>query len=382
MAQSPSLHPPASFLGLPAELREQIYSFYFDDGRGEDDIVIRELFLPKPCIDPPEPPLSKVCALVGEECLPLYYARCALSIRTVINRTRDCFWLTGGWYRSIAPYKLARIRTVLLNFSFTRRYGSGVEVTFTIRLTPHGIAWFQRAKRGAHRLPAGPESHQSTAMALTPHHGQSPEELEIISMVPSFLTLPRELRERIYMFAFISEDLNLGKLLSQRRLSRRPLEPGITRVCRLLRAESIPLYYANGILVISSWVRCDSYSRVWLKTNDWYHGIPQSILGYPRRLQVRYRFTERYFGEPVEIVFEIWLLKRNNDFTLTHSFGDGWLHNIHRKGDPADCDEVLQVLKQHLTATLQALVLKPGIGAFSANDLDRLVNVDPDTLPI
>ncbi|KAK3069428.1 hypothetical protein LTR53_012233 [Teratosphaeriaceae sp. CCFEE 6253] len=137
MAQSPSLHPPASFLGLPAELREQIYSFCFDDSRGEGDIVIRELFLPKPCIEPPEPPISKVCALVGEESLPLYYARCALSIRTVINRTRDCFWLTGGWYRSIAPYKLARIRTLLLSFSFTRRYGSGVEATFTIRLSKH-----------------------------------------------------------------------------------------------------------------------------------------------------------------------------------------------------------------------------------------------------
>ena len=50
-------------------------------------------------------------------------------------------------------------------------------------------------------------------------------------------------------------------------------------------------------------------------------------------------------------------------------------------GDPADFEEVISVLRAHLTTSLDASMTESGICDLNAEDVDRLVKVDPDTLP-
>ena len=97
---------------------------------------------------------------------------------------------------------------------------------------------------------------------------------------------------------------------------------------------------------------------------------------------IRFILVQQYTGELVPIEFQISLHKRNKSYSIKHSFDRAWFRNPHRTGDPADFDEVLLVLRAHLTSTLDGLLKVPGIGNWSATDLDRLVKVDPDSLPL
>ena len=80
--------------------------------------------------------------------------------------------------------------------------------------------------------------------------------------------------------------------------------------------------------------------------------------------------------------FSLELKRRSGGYGLSHALARSWFRNPHRMGDPADFEELVEALRRHLTGTLDGLVREPGIGEWDAGCLDRLVRVDPDTLPL
>ena len=185
------------------------------------------------------------------------------------------------------------------------------------------------------------------------------------------LVLPKELRDAIYQFSFSNSD----------EAPKRPVEPPITQVSKLIRAESLTTFYKNFTLKLQVIIKCDSRGHVWLTTNKWYRQLGVPKLQQIRTYLVRFSFLERYFGEPVTIMFTIELDKRTASYSIRHEFGDAWVTDVSRKGDPADCAEVVSILQRHLVKTLDALLLDPGVGAFTARHLDRLAAVIPEALP-
>jgi hypothetical protein len=67
---------------------------------------------------------------------------------------------------------------------------------------------------------------------------------------------------------------------------------------------------------------------------------------------------------------------------MGHSFDRVWFRNVNRTGDPADFEDIVVPIRNHLRTTLEYLIQSPGIGNFTVDDIDRLVAVDPETLPL
>ncbi|EMC99229.1 hypothetical protein BAUCODRAFT_146200 [Baudoinia panamericana UAMH 10762] len=192
------------------------------------------------------------------------------------------------------------------------------------------------------------------------------------------LELPIELREQIYETVFALDGQRTSDRLDPLSLAR---EPNITRVSEAVRSETLPVYYGMRVLDVYTLVKCDSNSIVWLTTRKWYHNIPNRIR-LVRTLVLRFAFVERYFGEPVEVQFMIRLNKGENSFTMKHSFAHGWWSDAHRKGDPADCEEVVQAIRGHIMSTLTAAIGDHGVGNLTCEDIDCMAAVDPKKLPI
>jgi hypothetical protein len=188
-----------------------------------------------------------------------------------------------------------------------------------------------------------------------------------------FLNLPLELRERIYHFCSISPFSDP---------KARPIEPPISQVSKQLRTESLPIYYSCYTLTIQTYVKCDFYGHCWLTTRKWYHHLPRHKLAYITHFRVRFILVQQYTGELVPLEFQIALHKRTQRYEITHSFDRAWFRNPHRTGDPADFEDVLKVLRAHLVRTLDCLVECPGIGRWTAADLDRVAKVEPESLPL
>ena len=187
------------------------------------------------------------------------------------------------------------------------------------------------------------------------------------------LHLPLELRERIYYFHFTLPSSNPPN---------RPIEPSITQTSHQLRTEALPIFYACYTLTIQTYVKCDFYGHCWLTTKKWYHHLPREKLRHITNFRIRFILVQQYTGEMVPIEFQIALLKRTASYELSHSFDRAWFRNPHRTGDPADFDEVVGVLRAHLTRTLDCLLECPGIGNLTAAELDRLAKVEPESLPL
>ena len=187
------------------------------------------------------------------------------------------------------------------------------------------------------------------------------------------LDLPPELREKIYHLCFIEA--------AQTR-KHRPQEPPLTSVSKRIRAEALPIYYSTYTLRIHTYVKCDSYGFVRLSTTKWYHDLHPDKLKHVERFTFRFVLVQQYTGELVPIEFYLSLYRREQSYSLTYSFDRAWFRNPHRIGDPADFEDVLEVLRGHLFGSVDALVDDPGIGSWRAVDLDRLVKVDPDSLPL
>lgn len=182
------------------------------------------------------------------------------------------------------------------------------------------------------------------------------------------LELPYELREQIYLQCFSSND------------DSRPVEPAISRVSKFTRHEALPLFYQQYPLRTRTLVKCDSFGNIWLTNSKWYHRLPTHKIRHVQTLQLGFAFLERYFGEPVEINFSLQLSKHGS-YSIHHSFGAGWYSDANRKGDPADCEEVLLLLRRHLQETIERLIIDVGVGHLTAKCIDQLVSVDPGLFP-
>lgn len=192
-----------------------------------------------------------------------------------------------------------------------------------------------------------------------------------------FLALPTEVRELIYQYCFTGV-----KGQQYKSLHYEHQEPGLTKVSKSVRAESLPFHYAACVLDIYNLVRCGYHQRnIGLTKSRWYHNLTPARIGLIRTIKLRFSFSEWYFGEFVTIEFMIKLDKRNQAYSLGHSFRPGWYSDPNRKGDPADCEEVLQVLTRHITSSLRLSLSEKGVGNFDHADVDRLTDVDPDRIP-
>ncbi|CAK4030603.1 Hypothetical predicted protein [Lecanosticta acicola] len=188
------------------------------------------------------------------------------------------------------------------------------------------------------------------------------------------LNLPYELKEHICLYSFSNPD-NEGSTWI-----KWPKEPALLQASRSTRHETLPLFYQHFPLRVLTYVKCDSFNNIWLTTKKWYHQLPAYKIRHIRLLELRFAFLERYFGEPVEINFFI-ARSRHGQYTIHHSFGAGWYSDANRKGDPADCEEVLLILRGHLETTLTTLLASPGVEGLTADGIDRLVAIDPDIFP-
>ncbi len=190
-----------------------------------------------------------------------------------------------------------------------------------------------------------------------------------------FLKLPLELREQIYNFHISSIPYNDRK--SQQ-------EPPLTQVSRAVRRESLPIYFSHCTLPIQIFIRHSYYGEVWLPTQPWQHHFSPSKLKYIRHFELTFALHDRCSSARVPIRFLIALKQGDSSrlYSIRHSFARSWLKNLHRIGDPADLEELIVVLRQHLGSVLDSLVINPGIGNFTTEHIVRLTKVDPDTLPV
>ena len=189
----------------------------------------------------------------------------------------------------------------------------------------------------------------------------------------NFLSLPPELRDHIYRLYF--ED-------PIHRPKKAPIEPPFCCVSKQLRHESLPIYYAVYVLPIQTFIRCSFYGQVWLRTEKWYHNITFSKLRHIERFVFNFALIDRYTGERVPIEFHLGLFPRSGSYTIKQVFALSWFRSPHRMGDPADFEELIAVIRGHLESTLNHLLTDPGIGNFTARHIDRLITIDPDSLPL
>jgi hypothetical protein len=186
------------------------------------------------------------------------------------------------------------------------------------------------------------------------------------------LELPAELRSRVYQ-CYMEEESNAS--------TSRPREPALTFISRSVRAATLPIYYSNYTLTLHSLVKCDVYGQVRLSRESWFRHIQSEKIKHIKRFNIRYSLFQSYHGEIVPLDFRIELSKKANSFEMGHSFDRVWFRNVNRTEDPADEDIVVPI-RDHLRTTLKSLIQSPGIGSFTADDIDRLVAVDPETLPL
>ena len=191
----------------------------------------------------------------------------------------------------------------------------------------------------------------------------------------SLIGLRAELRLRVLEYALVNV---LGDPIY---LSSKVPEPPISRVCRSLRTESLPIFYKVLVLDIAIWVKCDSNSSVRLSPNHWYHHLSDTQIGYVRKIQFRFRFAERFFGELLTMIFTIALSPAADNFSISAHFSRDWLRSVHRTGDPEDCKEVQQALEQHLSISLSHLLDEKSGRGLRKTGIDRLLDVDPNSLP-
>jgi hypothetical protein len=194
----------------------------------------------------------------------------------------------------------------------------------------------------------------------------------------NLLGLAKELRQHIYRFCVAQE--HSSQVV---RNQIRPLEPAITQTSHLIRSESIPIYYEAYPFTVRTIIKCNFQGNVWLTTDKWYYNLDPNKLASVRNITIQFVFVERYFGEPVTVEFNILLYQkgRSYEFGIRHSFGLNWYRSANRKGDPADCEEVWQALYKHLGDLLTASLEEPGPGKFTVQEIDRLVQFEPDILP-
>ena len=196
------------------------------------------------------------------------------------------------------------------------------------------------------------------------------------------LSLPVEIRERIYSYCFTSKVIDAQRKRDAQTTRHTPLDQPLLTVCKAIRSEALPFCYGRYELHIQTFIRCSYHGQVWLRTDKWYQSIPTYKLQHIAKFRLHFPLIDRYTGERVPIFFDIILDKRSATYELQDAFARSWWLNPHRTGDPADFADLIEVMRKHLSSVLDQLIDDPGIGNWSAEALELLVKIDPDSLPL
>lgn len=193
------------------------------------------------------------------------------------------------------------------------------------------------------------------------------------------LDLPPELRERIYIcyieayneqrltpFRLPSPD---GKPLPEQFYYKPipPHEPPLTQVCRLLRKESLPLFYSTfRFPLIAHQDNNLCYTIV-----KWYRRLDREKLRAIRKLEVYFCFEmgDRGFGfmKPSAVSYHVdFDLKADSSVVSLGGQQGGRRIAAHRLYE-------WRYLGRHVSERTNAMMQDPGIGHFEAADFDRLV---------
>ncbi|KAK3049805.1 hypothetical protein LTR09_008981 [Extremus antarcticus] len=178
--------------------------------------------------------------------------------------------------------------------------------------------------------------------------------------ISSLGSLPAELREIIWDFCIPTTDVDLTTAPPLR-----PNEPPLTKVSKGIRAETLPMYYAQWPLTI----RCihnegDGHTT----TNPWYHSIRPEKLKHIKRLWVYFSqarlHTGRLVYEPLPHSWLITLKTRENSFEASAA-------PSYERGFWA------VVIWRHLEEVLGGLLDNERIGKITAADLEQLAHFNP-----
>lgn len=198
--------------------------------------------------------------------------------------------------------------------------------------------------------------------------------MEHCAISSPLLSLPAELRERIY-------SLTLADITGT-SISTHPREPALLTVSKTIRCEALPLFYSNLTLLIQTYIKVDIYGNTRITYKPDCRLVPVEALKYIKTFRLCYGLIQRYTGELVPLEFQVHLNKRDGIFTLGHSFDRKWIKSPARSGDPADFEDIVAVLRDHITTVFREVVERPGTGRFRAYDLERLLKIDADSLPV
>ena len=181
---------------------------------------------------------------------------------------------------------------------------------------------------------------------------------------PSFLKLPEELREMIYLEYFTD-------ILAQ-PIQGRPIEPPITRVSQSMRKGTLPLFYESYPLRLQTLIFGGSHGLDYRRP-QWYHKLGQN-LAHIRMIELEFDFGERYGYEGDEtftLTYTVQLDKQHNRYTVECASvvsGD-------QSRSPQTSGDERGALLQEIKSVLDGFVAEHKIGRLGPRDFDDLVDV-------
>ncbi|KAK5746871.1 hypothetical protein LTR17_000501 [Elasticomyces elasticus] len=178
--------------------------------------------------------------------------------------------------------------------------------------------------------------------------------------------LPREneLRKHIYVFCFDPKDEDYPGLWENDEDGVvTVLEPALTRICKSVRAESLPIFY--GLATFDTRTNINEvfehdYSVCLYR---WYRLFSEHKMGYFRTFAATFALSDYGLANSGELVFLIKLDEPEDTFTIEHIKGPYCRH--------------IPVIREHLEKSLAFSIHERGIGGFIVDDADRFAEIDP-----
>ncbi|KAK5695481.1 hypothetical protein LTR97_008989 [Elasticomyces elasticus] len=183
-------------------------------------------------------------------------------------------------------------------------------------------------------------------------------------MAATFLGLPIELRKHIYAFCFDPKDEDYAGLWEDDEDGVvTVLEPALTRTCKSVRTESLPIFY--GLATFDT--RTNLYQifdpshvvSLW----RWYRLFPEHKMVYFRTFEATFALSDYGMANSGELVFLIKLYEADGTVSIEHTKGPYCRH--------------IPVIREHLEKSLAFSIRKRGIGGFIVDDADRFAEIDP-----
>ncbi|KAF2725315.1 hypothetical protein K431DRAFT_281270 [Polychaeton citri CBS 116435] len=202
----------------------------------------------------------------------------------------------------------------------------------------------------------------------------------------TLLTLPSELRIQIYTTYILS--LYNSKLdLKSDSIMR---EPALTRTCHQLRSETLPILYSLQRVSLYALIKrahSGIDQRISYERRVWHERLLDDKLGMLRRLKIVFYYRPQY-GMGVSflrVIFDVDLFRRGGHQEVEQGQGGSYelSHSVEMRrweGDAAafswDVDTEVARLTKLLKATLEELVVRPGVGNWGREDFDRLAEIE------